>query len=313
MKKFVQIIALLTVAVWTAAGAEPENFIPRQAPGIIRIDINRVLTSPELKTVIDKNNKLKSFLDQISDMLKSPSGRTFKTSELFSGQLWTAQTGSTGKEAATYSKTAVPEAELQAIISRNPAGKIVEAAGRKAYIYHRNGENLAVVYLAEDVLLISRLSERLVQEISSSLQGGGNPLLAHIDRKALVAVAADVAAVTGKKRAKIKFINGKMDLSKSMDLTGKVMLHCKNSNEALKTAMKIQFAIPGLIGMLFSQDEKLAAALSEALQVMPQQDKLVISYDLQQDTLQQAVKYMSKLQNLPRLPENKAVGPKKNK
>ena len=77
--------------------------------------------------------------------------------------------------------------------------------------------------------------------------------------------------------------------------------------------MKIQFAIPGLIGMLFSQDEKLAAALSEALQVMPQQDKLVISYDLQQDTLQQAVKYMSKLQNLPRLPDNKAVGPKKNK
>ena len=302
MKKIAYIFVLLTAAVLTVAGVEVEKFIPRQAPGIARIDINRMLTSPELKTVIEKNDKLKPLLDQVCEMFKDPTGQTVKSSDIFSGQLWIAQTGSSSREVTIYSQTAVKEADLQAAASRNPGCKTVNAADRKAYVYTRSGEAVAIVYLAEDVLLISRLSERLVQEITASLQGGGNPLLANIDRKDLVAVAADVAAATGKRKPKVKFVNGKLNLNKGLDLNCDLQLHCRNSKEALKQAMQIQFAVPGFIGMLFSKDEKLATTLSEGLQIIPQENVLNLNFAVKKDTLQQLVTYMSKPENRPVLP-----------
>ena len=83
LKKIAYIFVLLTAAVLTVAGVEVEKFIPRQAPGIARIDINRMLTSPELKTVIEKNDKLKPLLDQVCEMFKAPTGQTVKSSDIF--------------------------------------------------------------------------------------------------------------------------------------------------------------------------------------------------------------------------------------
>ena len=307
LKKFIQITLLLTAAVAAAVGAEPERFIPRQSPAIVRIDLNRMVSSPALKTVM-KQHTLKSQLDQVSEMFKDPTGKAIKPGDIFSSQLWIAQTGSNSKEVTLYSQTAVPEAVLQSLISRNPACKTVDAAGRKAYVYTRAGETAAIVYLAEDVLLISRLSKRLVQEITASLQGGGNPLLASIDRQELIAGAVDLAAATGKRKPKIRFISGKINLTQTQDLSGEVQLHCRNSKEALKQAMKIQFAVPGFIGMFFCKDEKLATALSESLQIMPQENVISINCDLKSDTIQKAAAYISNPANLPRLPVNQGVG-----
>jgi 3-dehydroquinate synthetase len=56
---------MLLTAVWTAAASEPENFIPRQAPGVIRADVNRMLTHPELKSAIDSSREIKNILEKI--------------------------------------------------------------------------------------------------------------------------------------------------------------------------------------------------------------------------------------------------------
>ena len=300
---------LLLALAWYAAAAEPENFIPKQAPGVIRININRMLTSPELKEILDNNKEIKKLVDAVNDMLKNASGSKLKLSDIFSSQLWIAQTGKKQKDVTAYCKTALPEKVLQTAVSKNPACKVVDAAGKKAFVYERAGKNLVVLYLADDVLMLSCLSDRLPQEVTASLQGGGNPLLSTIDRQMLAAGAVDMAAVTGQRKPKIRFISGKLDFNKALDLTSQVILHCKSSQEALKMAMQIQFAAPGFIGMFFSKDENLAAALAEGLQVTPQNDAIIIDYSLKYTDFQKAVKYMSKAENRPLLPENKGVGP----
>ena len=308
LKKIAHIIVLLMTAVLTVAGAEPEKFIPSQTPALVRIDMNRMVSSPALNTAIEQHDTLKSRLDQVSEMFKDSTGKKIRSSDIFSSQLWIAQTGSNSREVTLYSQTAVPEADLQALARRNSTCKIANAAGRKVYVSTQSGNSVAVTYLAEDVLMISRWSEHLAQEITASLQSGGNPLLANIDRKDLVAFAADMTAATGKRKPKIKFICGKMNLTKTQDLSGVVQLHCKNSKEAMKQAMKVQFVVPGFIGMFFSKDEKLAAALSESLQIMPQENVITITCDLKSDTIQALTAYISNPENLPRLPANRKVG-----
>ena len=313
MKKFAHIVLMLLTAVWTAAASEPENFIPRQAPGVIRADVNRMLTSPELKSAIDSSREIKNILEKVENMLQSSTDKKIKLSDLFSSQLWFAQTGRKLENFTAYSKTAVPEKELHAAVSKNPNCRIVDAAGKKAVVYEQQSEKLVLVYLAEDVMMISRMTSRLPQEITASLQGGGNPLLSQVNRNTLAAGAVDMAKASGKRKPKVKFINAQLDADKAMNLAAQVSVRCKNSQEALKMAMQIQFAAPAAFGMYFSNDEKLAAALSEGLQVVPQDDAVIINYDLKFADFKKAVKYMSQSENLPRREQVKGSGSKRKK
>ncbi len=319
MKKFAAVCLIITTVLttWILPAAEPEDFIPDQSPVLFRVNAKQMLAIPDLRELISTaSNDGKKAVSVIEFFEKN---YNIKPETVLSGQVWGTKTGSADHDAALYVKTELKENKLaeifagQAEKSENFIFNTTTLAGEKIYTIAPQkkikGEQttLAIVYLAEDVLLLMPLTPSSAGTLIASRQGGKNPLLKSINRQVLLAV---FARMDGEKE-KIRLFDLQADIKNPVkrDLNLLLKLTCKSSEYALQLAMQTQFIVPGILGMLFSNDPVLTSSLVGGFKVKPDGKRVEIKFALSKSDQDKLIKYFSDPNNRQALIENSGVGP----
>ena len=327
LKKFIEVLSflLLILTVLPVNAAEPENFIPAASPVVMRFAANRAINLPWLKELAKNNKAVKKFNTDL-DKLKAQYNIT--PQEVFSGDVWAAQTGKnaqTGNDFACYMKTALTQERFDGFVRQNASDskdftcKNAVIANTQVYIIEpvsKEEHKTVVAYLADDVICFMPLTEKSGTVLAESQKGIKNPLVDQIDRKTLFALSGDARKMDiPAKKSKLRTLKATADLTGAAqrDLQIKADLKCKNASTAMQLSMQMQFMYPGLVGMLFGKDQKLMESLIDALQVSVDKETVAVQFDLDAAQQQKIAVYMSNPANRPQI-NNNAVGPQvKNK
>ncbi|MBR2357181.1 MAG: hypothetical protein IKA65_04060 [Lentisphaeria bacterium] len=319
MKKFAffGFVLLAFLASWRSTAAEPEDFVPAQSPVLCRVDARKLLAIPELRELISSASQDGKKALSVVEYFEKNYNITPET--VFAGQVWAAKTGAADTDAALYIKTALKEAKLAEIFadkaknSKNFAFNATTLAGEKVYTIapvnaaKEKQPPLAIVYLAEDVILFTPLTTTSAMTLTASRQGGKNPLLKLIDRRKLAAVYAQMDG----EKEKIRVFDLQADVKDPVkrDLTLFLNLTCKDKEYALQTAMQMQFMVPGALGMLFGNDPLLVSSLVNGFRVKPDGKKIVIRWALSKSDQTKLIKYFADPNNRQTLINTSGIGP----
>lgn len=324
MKKIFAVVLLGLLCCGTAVlrAAEPEQFIPATAPAIVRINVGDLLAKPWMKNVLAKAEANEKFAQEAAELQKAFGVPWHK---LIVGNAWiTMPDGNFDQKNGSVFlfKTPVAEAKLaQSLNAAQTDKKFVLSkkvlAGKTFYIstpvrrnQQKTAEASALAYLAEDVVLLCKaavLSDEFVQQFNGK---SANALLKQIDRSAVAAMLIDVAAAAGNDQCSqvkgvLKLAGDKVEnLSFELDLHGVF----KDKNAASQLAMQIQLMFPGLVGLVFGNDDKLAMELAGALKVKTEKEEMFVSYRISYNTLLRIEKYLANPANRPASGRNQSVG-----
>lgn len=305
LKKFaLYLTGLLLLAVFDLSAAQAEKFIPSSSPMVIRLDANRLLKMP-IRNMLDKKNPaIQKFITQWEQIEKSAAANGIDLQKLFADNIWIAQTGQTTQESGAYFNTLIPEQQLSAALQKEGFSP-QDIDGRKVYMR----QDTAITYLTGDVILFVRNNNNLPLVLTASLQSSGNMLTKSLDCTGLLAAVCDVskvkqAAQAAKANSKVQYFTARVDLTgkEPMALDIDTVITFRKAKDAMKSGMQIQLAVPGIVGMLLSNDDKLMTAVLENFKVMPQDKNLQISFDLSGQLIRRLIKYFENPANRPRIP-----------
>ena len=302
---------LLLFAAVTILAAEPESFIPADSPLIMRFNANKLVQMPWWKDAAKQNKSLKKIAVEL-DRIKAESN--IVPADIFAGDMWAAQVGK--EDFITLIKTNITKSRFIQLLEQEKARKGRKAAykssvvgGLTVYILGKSGEEAALIYVAEDVMLIFKAE--LVSEalIASVLDKKANPLLKSIDRKALFALYGDAKKMQlPAKKSKVLRLAATAELEgasqRDLRINGKLV--CRNEKIAMQLAMQAQFMYPGVVGMLFGKDEALSSSLFNSLQIVPEKNVITGVFTLSGDQQLKIVKYMSNPANRPNFKHDSA-------
>ena len=308
MKKIVLLFTFL-LTIFTVVAAEPENFIPAQAPQVVRLNANRAVRMPWLKDLLSSADEKCREITLLLDELKK---HGIESTTLFAGELWITRTAASDQAYAVLVKTALPEAKFAEFFNtqknknKNVELNVSTLAGHTIYISKyapaykaASGVPVFAVYLAKDVLAFMPLTDEANLQLTALKQGGGNKLSAALDRKSLCAFAGRAVL----RKEKIRSIEAQFELSgqDQRNINFDATLVCKNAKTAMRKAMEFQFIIPSFGGLLFGNDEKLIREITDSLQIVPVNEKIVIKFSLDKSMQEKIIKYLSNPANVTQI------------
>ncbi len=319
MKKISMSFAVLLFgfALLPLRGADPADFVPKQAALVFYFDTARVADAAWLK---DLSKTQPDAADAVSSFEAICKKYNVSEKDFFPGALFVAGTDDDIDEVGFYLKTNIPEAVLPKLVA-----EIVEAnkgsvkienrnvAGHKIYVFsdsaHPEKDAVALTYLAPDVVLLFQLDDDNAKLIAGSK--GGNPLLKKINRKLLAALVFDTKMLgDDAKDLDLTFAEMTLNLvgANQSDLALTVDLDCKNKETVQQIGMQVQMMVPMFLGMMFGKDQKLSAALMQGLQIKPADQRLSIEYNASEATLKAAGEYLKNPANLPNFGQSSVGG-----
>lgn len=306
-----------------AIGNEPENFIPGQSPVVMRVDAQRFLSLPAVSRICEQDENARKVNRDIENIRRF---LNIDPKDFLSGDVWCAMVGKEPDQVVFLIKTKMPESDFARIYNMGSQYRSNDVnlsksriAEQLIYIASPKKDNptevaddaVAFSYLDTDVIVCGALKNFSGQLFELCRQGGKNPLLAQIDRKALLAVQADLSRLQGvQDMAQINQLNGALDLTgtENQDLLIQLKLDCANKEVVQQLSMQLQFLAPSLIGMIFGRDENLAMAMASALKVQPQDKALSMIYRINLKTVEKAVAYLADPANRSGLTEDQDAG-----
>ena len=275
----------------------------------MRLDANSIVKLQWLKKWLNMADEKCREAFLVLDELKK-SG--IEPTTVFAGELWAAKIGKSDKAGVILIKTALPENKFAEFFNAQQSkNKYVDLsistlAGTTTYIckYAKaykaaSAEPFAIFYPAKDVLAIMPLTDESGIWMTALKQGGNNALLTSIDRKSLCAVIYNDA----KRKAKIRSVNAKINLTgpRQRDIKTEAVLICRNAKTAMRRAMEMQFMLPTFAGLLFGNDRKLLESLTAGFSAIPNQEKIMLKFDLPQAVQEQIAAYLADPKNVSNL------------
>ena len=324
MKKIFCAVFLLFLLFNAAFSAEPENFIPAQAQGIIRADVSGLFAKPWAKKILlDANNNP----DFAAGMAKIKGILGMEPQEVIFGNVYIAVSDpDVQSNGIILANTRMTEANFAALFNAAAADKsckFTRAIVNNKTIYTvtplKKGQEqlqdaISMLYLAGDVILLGKaaaVNETLLQMLGNGNQAA-NPLLKQINRTALVAVIIDVASLSGSSD-QCQLLTGTLDTRgntlESLQLELLMQGIFKDKAASKQLAMQLQLMFPGLVGMIFGKDENLAMELAMALKVKPKKELLNVKYSISYATLKKIEKYLADPANRAGFGSAQSVGP----
>ena len=308
LKKLALYCTLLLVSA-TVSAAAPESFIPANSPHVLRLNINRIVQLPWVRNMLGSaDEKCREFFLLIDELKKF----NIQPEQFFAGEVWATQIGNNEKNFVILIKTALPEAKFAEFFnSQKNQNKNLELAvskleGRTIYTakyastYKAAGQTpVLATYMAGDVIALLPFSGESAAHINMLKADNNNELVKAVDRKKLCAMLSQAA----KPKAKIRSINATAELAgaEMRDITLHAAISYKNAKTAMRKAMEMQFILPSFAGLLFGNDPQLMEEIIRALQIVPDKEKITLSFTLTKSVQDKISSYLSNPANVPSL------------
>ena len=291
MKIFFQklIVMVLAFAAFTVLAAEPEDFLPADAPIIFRVNCNQVF------------NRLKDALQNADHpvAVELTSQFNIDVCDFFSGQAWGAVYPKKPKSTQIFIKTKLSEksfAQALAAASKNgqaPAIQIVKHKNRNIYVvYSNSAEKFAFCYLADDVIMVCSYGQHDI----AAPAGKRNELISKINKDSTLALCIDMTGTPGNKKFNVQSVNMLIDLqgaAGSEEIALHIAAQCQDRKTASQLAGMYQFALPMLVSTLLINDPELARRQAAAIKVDCRDNQMSVDYRLDMESLKNIIKYFS--------------------
>ena len=280
---------VLAFAAWTVFAAEPEDFLPADAPVIFRVNSNQVF------------NRLKDVLQNADHPVAAELTSKFNIDvcDFFSGQVWGAVYPEKPKSTQIFIKTKLAEKSFVRSLdaaSKNgqaPAIQIVKHKNRNIYIVCSNSaEKFAFCYLTDDVIMVSSYGQLDI----AAPAGKRNELIKKINKDSTLALCIDMTGTPGNKKLNVQSVDMLIDLqgaAGSEEIVLHIAAQCRNRKTASQLAGMYQFALPMLVSTLLINDPELARRQAAAIKVGSKDNQMSVDYRLDRESLKNIIKYFS--------------------
>lgn len=298
MKKFLGIVAVVLALLSTVLqAADPADFIPAGMPVVIRNDYF------QLKK-----------LSWAADLVKAKFPQTVKAFAVFdlmevffgsnqvdsSGKIIYIAADPDGDSSIVLFNIKIPESEfvksLKILPARIKCGE-TELAGSKLYTFSQgNFEGVAaLVYLAEDVAMLTFMNEDTANWILSAKKRSGNKLVKSLNKSAAVSAVLQ-SSPDGDSLASfadvVFNIDDKQNVQQTLlSLQANVLFRRKQEAENIINASRV--AVPAAASVIFSKDSRLLGDVIAGWQASGSGNVANFKFSVTRQNLEKVISYLA--------------------